>query len=177
MTRHLLALGHRRIGFLAGAAHNADARERERGHREALRAAGIARDPALEVRGDFTEEGGARGAGALMALAAPPTAIFAANDAMAVGALSTLRELGIAVPRRVAVVGFDDIPIARYMSPPLSSVHVDISTLGERATARLMEGVRTAEGRGSGDGRAPPHETLPTTLVIRDSCGARRKDG
>ena len=95
-----------------------------------------------------------------------PTAIFAANDAMAIGALSALRQAGLRVPHDVAVAGFDDIPIAQYLDPPLSSVHVDISALGERATLRLLDAVRDKEGH------VRRAETLPTTLMLRRSCGA-----
>jgi LacI family transcriptional regulator len=100
----------------------------------------------------------------LLALESRPTAIFAANDSMAIGALSALRENDLRVPDDMAVAGFDDIPLARYMNPPLSTVHVDISTLGERAAALLLlslqKGIRTHE-----------HLQLSTTLVIRASCG------
>jgi LacI family transcriptional regulator len=167
MTRHLLALGHRRIGFIAGAARNVDAGERERGYREAMRDARSEHEE-LIVRGDFAEAGGWRCAEDLVALADRPTAIFCANDAMAIGALSALRAAAIAVPGQVAVVGFDDIPVAQYLNPPLTSVRVGIADLGERAVTLLLHAL--AE-------RAPPtkrtrHEVLATTLVIRGSCGA-----
>ena len=92
-----------------------------------------------------------------------PTAIFAANDAMAIGALSALREDGLRVPEDVAVAGFDDIPIARYVSPPLSSVHVPIAQLGEQAMDLLLGAIRTPENGGA------RRVVLPTTLVIRKS--------
>jgi LacI family transcriptional regulator len=180
MVRHLVALGHRRVGFIAGPERNYDAAERRRGWREALREAGVRAPAAWEAPGDFGEASGYRAAQRLLA-ARPgrPTAIFAANDAMAIGALSAIREAGLRVPEDVAVAGFDDIPMARYMSPPLSSVHVDIVALGEHATTRLVESVRRAEGGdgGGGDGqqrdraRVGTHETMATRLVVRDSCG------
>jgi LacI family transcriptional regulator len=96
-----------------------------------------------------------------------PTAIFAANDSMAIGALSALREAGVPVPEEVAVAGFDDIPIAQYTSPPLTSVRVPIIELGERATTRLVRALAT-------DGpRRPRRETLSTELVVRQSCGGK----
>jgi LacI family transcriptional regulator len=85
---------------------------------------------------------------------------------MAIGALSALREAKRRVPDDVAVVGFDDIPLARFLDPPLSSVHVDISALGERATLRLLEAIREKAAH------AHRTETFPTTLVLRRSCGA-----
>ena len=95
--------------------------------------------------------------------------MFAANDAMAIGALSGLRAAGVRVPDEIAVAGFDDIPLARYMDPPLSSVHVDIGALGELAFERLE-----ATLRGEGAGAAATVERFPTTLVVRGSCGGAR---
>jgi LacI family transcriptional regulator len=167
MTKHLIQLGHRRIAFIKGAARNVDAEERHRGYRTALRSARIERDPRLEIDGAFTEHGGYRAAKALLMISERPTAIFAANDSMAIGALSALREAGVAVPAEIAVAGFDDIPIAQYTSPPLTSVHVPITELGARATARLVEQLAST--------RRKKHqcETLATTLVVRQSCGGK----
>jgi LacI family transcriptional regulator len=166
MTRHLLDLGYRRIAIVKGAEGNFDAAERLRGYAAALGDAGLAPDPELELVGDFSEASGYQAVAELLSAGPPPRAIFAANDSMAIGALSALREAGLQVPGDVAVAGFDDIPMVRYLDPPLSSVHVDISALGERATIRLLEAVREKEHH---QRRA---ETLPTTLVIRRSCGA-----
>jgi LacI family transcriptional regulator len=166
MTRHLLSHGHRRVAILAGAPRNVDARERLRGWRQALREAGIEPDPALVIQGDFTEASGYDGARRVLELRERPTAIFAANDSMAIGALSALRDAAVAVPDEMAVAGFDDIPIARYVTPALSSVHVPIAELGERAMGKLLQTV------GSKDRSTPRREVLETTLVIRGSCGA-----
>jgi LacI family transcriptional regulator len=165
MVRHLVSGGHERVALIGGDPQNHDARERRRGYAAALRDAGLEARPEWQVRADFRKSGGWEAARVLMSRPGlRPTAIFAANDAMAVGALSSLQELGLAVPRDVAVAGFDDIPLARYLSPALTSVHVDNSGLGARAVELLLESV---DG-GSGD---PIHEVLPTTLVIRRSCG------
>jgi LacI family transcriptional regulator len=94
--------------------------------------------------------------------------IFAANDAMAVGTLSALREAGLAVPGDVAVVGFDDIPVARFLNPPLTSVRVGIAALGERAASVLL----TALAERSPPGRPARRALFPAELVIRGSCGA-----
>ena len=169
MVAHLVGLGHRRIAIVEGAAGNYDAAERLRGYREALRNAGIAGDASLELPGDFTEASGFRAAQALVALADPPTAIFAANDAMAIGALSALRELGKRVPEDVAVGGFDDIPLSRYLNPALTSVHVPIAEMGARAAELALEALEA----GIGNGRVGSRETLPTKLVIRASTDAR----
>lgn len=167
MTNHLLGLGHRRIAHLAGPHHNRDARERERGWREALQGAGV--DPqGLLLPGDFTELGGHAAGLRIAELAEPPDAVFAANDAMAFGCLSAFRERGLRVPEDIALAGFDDIPIARYMSPPLTTVRVSIAELGARALSRLL--ALTGHDLTARDAR---HETIATELVVRASCGAR----
>src|SRR4051794_33863029 len=165
MVAHLAEHGHRRIAMVRGPEPNHDARERLRGYRAALAEAGIAPDAALEVEGDFTEEAGFRAVRRLLALEPRPTAIFAANDSTAIGAMSALRDAGIAIPGAVAVAGFDDIPIARYVTPALSSVRVSINDLGARAMEQLVRAVEQ-ENR-----HERAHQVLATTLVIRDSCG------
>lgn len=167
MVRHLASLGHQRIAIIKGAEGNFDATERLQGYRQALLDAGLSPDASLEVEGDFTEASGHRATMALLALDEPPTAVFCANDSMAIGALSALRERGLKVPDDMTVAGFDDIPLARYMNPPLSSVHVPILEMGERAARRLIAalGGERIEGGGS------RHERLPTRLVVRASCG------
>jgi len=161
MVKHLLGIGHRRIAFIKGPEQNADACERLRGYRDAIGAAAF-----LEVDGDFSEEAGYRAATDLLQLEHRPSAIFAANDAMAIGALSALREARVIVPHEIALCGFDDIPIARYVTPPLTTVNVAIAELGRRAFEVL-------ERRLQDGGEDNQREILPTTLVIRESCGAR----
>jgi len=163
MVAHLVSVGHRRIAIIKGSPRNYDAAERLRGYRMALREAGIALDPALEREGDFTEAAGYTAALRLLALSNRPTAIFAANDSMAIGALSALRESGVAVPEDVAVAGFDDIPLARYMDPPLSSVHVPIRELGARAVELLLHGITQKNDH------TRRRERVSTELVIRRS--------
>ena len=170
MTRHLLGLGHRRIALIRGAEHNHDATERRRGYRAALRDAGVKLPGDWEARGDFTEESGHHAIARLLDLAPRPTAIFAANDAMAIGALSALRDAGVSVPHQMAVAGFDDIPTARYLNPPLSSMHVPIAELGERAMDILLERLAHDNGATRSESR---RETVKPTLVVRRSCGAR----
>ena len=167
MTEHLLACGHRRIAIVRGPARNHDAAERLRGWREALRDAGVDPRPEWELEGDFTEGAGHAAARALLALAPRPTALFAANDAMAIGAMSALRDAGVRVPDDVAVAGFDDVPIARYVTPPLTTMRVAVSDFGARAADLLVEAL-------AGDGtHRRGHDVLPTTLVVRGSCGCR----
>jgi LacI family transcriptional regulator len=165
MVTHLVKLGHRRIAIIKGSPRNYDAAERLRGYRMALRDARIAPEPSLEREGDFTEAAGYAAAIELLAMRRRPTAIFAANDAMAIGALSALRESGVRVPEGIAVAGFDDIPLARYMDPPLSSVHVPICDLGSRAVEMLLHGVTHKNDH------PRRRERVSTELVIRRSTG------
>jgi len=168
MTRHLLGLGHREIRLICGSASNRDATERRRGFEDTLWRAGITPRPEWILPGDFTEASGYAATEQLLREVPRPTAIFAANDSMAVGALSAARSAGLRVPEDVAVVGFDDVPIARYVNPALTTVRVAISKLGACAAERLFEAIR-AQNR-----HDRKHELQPTELVIRSSCGARR---
>jgi LacI family transcriptional regulator, galactose operon repressor len=169
MVRHLAGLGHRSIALIRGPKENVDAQDRLRGYREALRSLDIEASPALEIEGDFSEDSGYRAGRRLLKLKPRPTAVFAANDSMAIGCLFALREARVRVPEDVALAGFDDIPIARYLTPPLSSVHVPISELGMRAMDRLLHAVD------SKNEHERSQETVPTTLVVRGSCGGSPK--
>jgi LacI family transcriptional regulator len=165
IVQHLVSHGHSRIAIITGAPRNVDGHERLLGYRAALRAASIERNPRYEAHGAFTEESGYEAARVLLGIRPRPTAIFAANDSMAIGALSALREAGVGVPDDIAVAGFDDITIAHYVNPPLTSIHVPIAELGERAMAKLIAALRDK------DRHVPRQDLLGTTLVIRSSCG------
>ncbi len=167
-VEHLIGLGHRRIGFVAGPPGNIDAEERARGYREALAAAGLPAAPELQAPGDFGERSGYLAAGRLLAREPGPSAIFAANDNMAVGLLSALKGAGVAVPAQVAVVGFDDIAIARYLDPPLTSVHVDLHELGRQAARLLLQALESPSRPD------PLNMILPARLITRQSCGHHR---
>lgn len=167
MVSHFASLGHERVGLIGGRATNHDAQERRDGYRAALHDLGLEHRSEWEIESDFTKSGGYEAARALVALADRPTALFAANDSMAIGAMSAIQELGLNVPGDVAVGGFDDIPIARYVTPALTSIRVDLTRLGERAVELLLQTL------GANGSRPPSHELVPTTLVVRRSCGAR----
>lgn len=168
MVHHLAAQGARRIALVGGPPENHDAQERLRGYRSALAALGLPRDAGLELPGDFSEASGNLAGRALLALAPRPDAVFAANDAMALGCLYALREGGLHVPEQIALAGFDDIPLARFTNPPLTTVRVPIEQLGQLAFERLRTVIEGGEPR--------QHEdvVLPTQLVVRASCGAPR---
>jgi len=164
MVRHLTALGHRRIAFIAGPARNVDACERLRGYRDAMHRFVTRQTAALEFPGEFNEETGFEAGKRILELSPRPTAIFAANDAMAIGAMYALRSADTDVPAEIAVAGFDDIPIARYVYPPLTTVSVAIAELGRRSFEMLLKVIENGPGQ--------KQETLPATLLIRESCGA-----
>ncbi len=166
MVRHLIGLGHRRIALIRGAPRNQDASERLRGYREAMMQLGGEWSPELELPGDFTEESGHNAVQQLLATTPRPTAVFASNDSMAIGALSALGEAGLRVPGDIALAGFDDIPIARFMMPPLTSVHVPIAELGVLGMKRLLDALNNTE-----DTHERQHDTLATRLVVRVTCG------
>ena len=163
MVRHLAGLGHRRVAFISGPALNRDASERLRGYREAMRSVGEW-SKELEIPGDFREESGYEAGRRIRDLRPRATAVFAANDSMAIGLLYACREAGLSVPEELSVAGFDDIPIARFVTPSLTSVRVPIAHLGTCAAHRLFE---ILEERAV---HRPRQETLPTTLVVRASC-------
>jgi LacI family transcriptional regulator len=166
LVKHLLGLGHRRIATITGPPRNIDADQRLAGYRRALREHGGDRDPELEIAGDFSEPSGYEAAGQLIALKRPATAVFAGNDYMAIGVLGALSDAGVRVPRDMAVGGFDDIAMARYLNPPLTTVRVDAYGLGRRAAERLIHDPSEPSSR------RPFREVVPTTLMIRGSCGA-----
>ncbi|MFD4960026.1 LacI family DNA-binding transcriptional regulator [Microbacterium sp. NPDC058389] len=161
-VRHLLALGHRTVHHLAGPSGSFAAAERERGWRAALDAEG-APVPGL-VRGDWTSASGHGAASTL--LAAGATAVFAANDQMALGLLRGIAEAGRAVPGDVSVVGFDDIADAADYRPPLTTVHQDFDALGARAVAALVDGIEA--------GAPAAFDTVPTRLIVRESTATAR---
>jgi LacI family transcriptional regulator len=161
-TAHLLQLGHRRIGVITGRADGTATRARLQGHYAALAEAGIMPDPALEAEADFLVPGGAAGAERLLGLAAPPTAIFAFNDCMAVGALHAARARGLRLPDDLSIVGFDDTPEAEAAYPALTTVHQPLRELGRMAVSLL---VRLTDGHQV----EPVHVALATRLVVRSS--------
>lgn len=163
-AEHLVALGHRRIAWVGGPDASTAARDRFYGFRAALDAAGIDLDPAL-VRGDRFDVGtGARHARDLLGLPVPPTAVMAADDEIAVGVLATAHELGVQVPGRLSVVGFDDTPQAAWTTPPLTTVRQDLDGMGRLA-------VQTVLAMASGAHPPSRHIELATSLTVRSTTG------
>src|ERR1700677_493375 len=161
-TTHLLALGHRRIGAIGGPEGRVATHERARGYHAALAGAGVLPDPDLFRYSDFTVEGGRAEAEWLLRLPDPPTAIFAFNDAMAIGAIQALAAHGLRVPADVSVVGFDDTIQAAIAVPALTTVRQPLAELGRTAVSLLL---RQIENRRI----EPLRVELATRLVVRDS--------
>jgi len=165
-TEHLIRLGHRRIATITGRLDGVAGRDRLRGYRQALEGRRIPVQDRLIVEGDFTEGGGA--AAARQLLSASPTAIFAASDLMAIGALKALRDAGLHVPQDVALVGFDDVPVASVIEPALTTVRQPIERLGAMAVEIVLDILHNEQDVESSTHRI----VLPTELVVRASCGA-----
>jgi LacI family transcriptional regulator len=165
MLRHLAEQGHKRIAFIAGPESNYEAEERLRGYRAGL--SELVPGMFEEVlQGDFTQESGYRAGSQIVALIERPSAIFAANDMMAIGCMAALAEAGVAIPRDIAVSGFDDIPISRYVNPQLTTVRARITELGALALERLASAIEEP----STD--SPRHQTLRADLIVRQSTAS-----
>lgn len=165
-TEHLLRRGHRRVATITGPLSMMPGKDRLAGYRQALEARGLSVEADLTVEGDFTEEGARAAARELLAL--KPTAIFAASDTMAIGVLQAARDVGTRVPQDVALVGFDDLPMASLVEPTLTTVRQPIGRLGATAVDVLL-GLLDARGNG---GDSVNRVLLPTELIVRASCGS-----
>ena len=169
-TRHLVTLGHRRIGLIHGPARHAFSRALTSGYRRALQEAGIPVRDTLAVEAPFRPEGGYEGAQALLKVADRPTAIFT-NDDMAIGAIRAVNDHGLHVPGDVAVIGYDDIEYAAHTSPPLTTVAVPKEEMGRLAVRRSIAQME------QGERHTFSTTVVSHTLLIRSSCGAGGDDG
>jgi LacI family transcriptional regulator len=171
MTRHLIELGHRRIGFIAGNPNQSASERRLEGYRAALAQAGLPSDPALITTGLFTYRSGLDAAEQLLALDDRPTAIFASNDDMAAAAVAIAHRHGLDVPGDVTVCGFDDTPLATTIWPALTTIRQPIRDMSRAAVQLLMADARAR----SGPAAPPAHLLLDYTLVRRQSDAAPRR--
>jgi len=165
-TEYLIGLGHRRIGFLAGRPDLESARLREQGFREAMAAARIAVDPDLVRVGGYELESAEEPAREMLRLGRPPTAVFAANDVTAIEVMRIAGSLGMTVPGDLSVIGFDNIPESALTEPGLTTIEQPIQDMGHAAVRMLIGLIDGAPG--------PLQLTLPTSLVVRQSCRASR---
>jgi len=168
MTRHLIELGHSRIGFIKGDPQHTPTQLRYEGFVDAMTAAGLPIDPDWVVQGQFTYRSGLAAAELLLSPDERPTAIFASNDDMAAAALAVAHGLQIAVPEALTVVGFDDTPIASTVWPELTTIHQPISAMGRAAVSLIVEEIKAER---AGNSPAPVHQLMKFTLVKRGSSG------
>ena len=164
LIAHLIAHGHRRIGFIAGRTGFSTTDERVAGYKAALQAAGLAFDPQLLVNGGSNTEPARQATVQLLGLSAPPTAIMAGNNLMTLGAMQALRDAQLDVPRQVALVGFDDFDWADFFVPRLTLIAQPVNDLGARAVHLLLQRMATP-------GAPPQSVRLAPSLQVRNSCG------
>jgi LacI family transcriptional regulator len=165
-VRHLIGLGHRRIGMIAGRPRISSTTDRVAGYERALAAAGIPFDPDLVVSGGSRAEGGAAAAEALLEVTPRPTALFIGNNLMTIGAVGAIQQHGLAIPGDIAVVGFDDFSWADVFRPRLTTVAQPTYDLGTVAAELLVRRIEGAEVDPA------PRVVLPGRLIVRESCGA-----
>jgi LacI family transcriptional regulator len=164
MTDHLVALGHRLIGFIAGPPDHPQARLRETGFRAALTRHGLKLDPAHVATGNFHFDSGLRAAEALLDVSTPPTAIFASNDDMAAAVLAVAYRRGLRVPQDLSVTGFDDTPLASVVVPSLTTIYQPIREMAAQATGILL---------GKGEAEPQRAHVLPHRMVVRETTAPR----
>jgi LacI family transcriptional regulator len=169
MTRHIISLGHQRIGFIKGDPHQYASEYRLAGYRDAIRAAGLDDAPELQVPGLFTYRSGLEAADLLLDLDVVPTAIFASNDVMAAATIAVAHRRGLSVPGDLSVCGFDDTAIAVMIWPELTTIHQPIADLSRAATDLLVKKVRA---RQSGSKAKSRHLLLDYSFVRRQSDAA-----
>ncbi len=161
-TAYLIEAGHRRIGFITGEMAYGCAVERLAGYQDALAEYNIAFDPALVSEGNFLQPQGYQCAQSLLALPEPPTALFVSNDAMAFGAMEAARERGFRIPDDLSIIGFDDVPQAAHVHPPLSTVRQPLEEMGRSAVALLLKYIANPSAE-------IERVELSTSLVLRGS--------
>jgi LacI family transcriptional regulator len=166
---HLADLGHERIATITGMLDTHPGRDRLRGYREELQRRGLPYREDYVVAGDYYFESGAAGVGELLALPEPPTAVFAASDLMAMGAIRAASDAGLELPGELSIVGFDDIAFAEHTTPPLTTLRQDSQGLGAAAGEALIRRVEDADG-------PPPAQTLPVELRARGTTAPPRRD-
>ncbi len=165
MVRQLASLGHQSIGYIGGLDDTTVGAERTAGYRAGLAEAGLDVRESLVVYGNFSEASGAEGMRALLTRRPRPTAVFAANDMMALGALRVARESGLRVPQDIALAGADDIALGSYVTPRLTTIRQPMYEIGRQATDTLLRRVM------AGPDEAPVVTRIETQLVVRESCG------
>ena len=163
---HLVTLGHERVACITNAALSySAAADRMSGYREVLTTHGIIYDESLVRYGDFDPESGYQQMKNLLKIETPPSAVFVASDVVAIGAKAAIVDAGFKIPQDIALVGFDDVPLARYLDPPLTTVRLPASELATRASQMLIQLIQ-------GEEPAEKLVLLESQLIVRQSCGA-----
>jgi DNA-binding LacI/PurR family transcriptional regulator len=164
MTEYLIKLGHQRIGLIIGP-YNKVGRVRKRlaGYKSAMEKSGLDIDPALTIETEPTLKNGYTSMSRLLQLSQQPTAVFAASDVLAIGALKAVKDKGLKVPRDISLAGHDDISFAAYTDPPLTTVRVESYTIGRLAVEVLLEAIEKGN-------EGVKQYCLDTDLIIRESC-------
>jgi DNA-binding LacI/PurR family transcriptional regulator len=165
-TRHLASLGHEHIAMITGPANEDCVQCRNEGYARALQEAGLTPLPDGISVGDWSATSGYQAMQRWLNSGTSFSALFAQNDRMAVGAIKAVREHGLRVPQDLAVVGFDDMPLASYFDPPLTTIHQDVFELGHQGARVLIEMIETPS-------HSPKHIVIPARLIVRESCGAQ----
>ncbi len=169
MTRYLISLGHRKIGFIVGAHNQTASVQRQAGFEAALSEAGLALNPEWVKQGSFTYRSGLTAAEQILNAAHRPTAIFASNDDMAAAAIAVAHRVGLDVPKDLTIVGFDDTPLATTIWPALTTVRQPVAAMARKAVELLLEEIRL---RRLGETLEPMLHQLNFTLVKRESSAA-----
>lgn len=168
-TEYLIKLGHTRIGFITGSLDLGAAMDRLNGYKSALRANHVPFSEALVYEGTFFQPDGFAGASALLDLPEPPSAIFASNDVMAMGAMDAVRNRGLSIPDDISILGFDDIPQAELVRPALTTVRQPLEKMGRIATQMLLDKLKNPD-------KTTNRIELPTELIVRSSTSAPKMD-
>ena len=166
-TQHLISLGHKRIGCIAGPSSINSSSRRLTGYKQALQSVNLMIEPSLILNGDFHPESGLELGRAMLSRTDAPTAIFACNDLMAIGVLRAATELGLRVPKDLSLVGYDDIELASYTNPALTTIKQPKLEMGSTTLRFLLRRIKEKQS-------APQHALLPVSMVIRGSSGACR---
>jgi LacI family transcriptional regulator len=172
MTRHLMSLGHRRIGFISGLGNHASSGLRLAGYRAALGEAGLPADETLIASGNFTYHSGLEAAEKLLAMEPPPTAIFASNDDMAAATVAVAHRRGLDVPADLSVCGFDDTPLATTIWPELTTIRQPVAAMSQQAVMMVMDLIRQHR---EGEAAEVPHRLLNFELIRRQSDAAPKR--
>jgi LacI family transcriptional regulator len=169
---HLVGLGHRQIGHIKGLDITTVGQQRDEGFRVGLERHGVTCDESMVAYGNFSEESGYEAMRDLLGRSGRPTAVFTTNDMMAIGGMQAIREKGLRCPEDIAVVGGDDVPLARYITPGLTTIRQPMDEIGSKAVEALIDHLTSDQ---DGEPKNPPafQQVVDTDLIVRESCGAK----